>query len=67
MFPIFLIREPEGQIWSCLRKNRKYVKLGKSTAGLLRLMKRYVGTNRKNSQACSTSPSCRRSVRRAGA
>ena len=47
MFPIFLIRGPEGQIWSCLRKNRKYAKLGKSTAGLLRLIKRYVGTNRR--------------------
>ena len=47
VFPIFLIREPEGQIWSCLRKNRKYAKLGKSAAGLLGLTKRYVGTNRR--------------------
>lgn len=47
VFPIFLIREPQGQIWSCLRKNRKYEKLGKSTAGLVRLTKRYVETNRR--------------------
>jgi hypothetical protein len=47
VFPIFLIRKPEGQIWSCLRKNRKYTKLGKSKAGLLRLAKRYVETNRR--------------------
>ena len=36
VFPIFLIREPEGQIWSCLRKNRKYAKLGKEHGRLVR-------------------------------
>ena len=46
VFPIFLIRGPEGQICSSLRKNRKYTKLGKSSASLLKLIKRYVGTNR---------------------
>ena len=46
VFPIFLIRGPEGQICSSLRKNRKYTKLGKSSASLLTLIKRYVGTNR---------------------
>jgi len=49
IFPIFLIREPGGQISSSLRKNTKYAKLelGKSPAGLLRLITRYVGTNRR--------------------
>ena len=46
VFPIFLIRGPEGQICSSLRKNRNYTKLGKSPASLFRLIKRYVGTNR---------------------
>jgi hypothetical protein len=46
VFPIFLIRGPEGQICSSLRKNRKYTKLGKSSGSLLTLIKRYVGTNR---------------------
>ncbi len=47
MFPVFLIRDPKGQICSSLRKNDINTWLGKSTYGLLRLIKNYVGTNRK--------------------
>jgi hypothetical protein len=44
VFPILLIRGPEGQICSSLRKNTK---LGKSPASLFQLITRYVGTNRR--------------------
>lgn len=47
VFPIFLIRDPKGQICSSLRKNDVNSWLGKNTYGLLRLIKNYVGTNRK--------------------
>lgn len=47
VFPVFLIRDPKGQICSSLRKNDVNSWLGKNTYGLLRLIKNYVGTNRK--------------------
>jgi hypothetical protein len=47
VFPVFLLRDPKGQICSSLRKNNVNTWLGKNTYGLLRLIKNYVGTNRK--------------------
>ena len=56
MFPIFLIRGPEGQICSSLRKNRKYTKLGKSSASLLTTNKTIRGNQSPDSQAYQASP-----------
>lgn len=47
VFPIFLVRDPKGQICSALRKNETNSWLGKNTYGLARLIRNYVGTNRK--------------------
>ena len=56
VFPIFLIRGPEGQICSSLRKNRKYTKLGKSSASLLQTNKTIRGNQSSDPQAYQTLP-----------
>jgi len=47
VFPIFLLRDPKGQICSSLRKNEINSWLGKSTYNLIRLIGNYVATNRR--------------------
>jgi Sulfotransferase family len=47
VFPIFLIRDPKGQICSSLRKNRKHQKHGKDPQGLVRRIGDYIWTNRR--------------------
>lgn len=47
VFPIFLLRDPKGQICSSLRKKETNSWLGKNTSGLIRLIANYVGTNRR--------------------
>jgi hypothetical protein len=47
VFPIFLVRDPKGQICSLLRKNEINSGLEKNTYGLIRLIGNYVATNRR--------------------
>jgi hypothetical protein len=47
VFPVFLVRDPKGQICSSLRKNGKQHKLGKGHNSLLRLISNYSFTNRR--------------------
>lgn len=47
VFPIFLVRDPKGQICSSLRKNGKQHKLGKGRNSLFRLIGNYSWTNRR--------------------
>ncbi len=47
VFPIFLVRDPKGQICSSLRKNGKQHKLGKGYNSLFRLIGTYSWTNRR--------------------
>ena len=48
VFPIFLVRDPKGQICSALGKNKKKnARSEKDTYGLVRLIGNYVATNRR--------------------
>jgi hypothetical protein len=47
VFPIFLLRDPKGQICSSLRKNPKHRKHGKEPRGLVRRIGDYICTNRR--------------------
>jgi hypothetical protein len=47
VFPIFLLRDPKGQICSSLRKNPKHQKHGKEPRRLIKRIGDYIWTNRR--------------------